>query len=80
MLLVTSPPTEVQKGGHGDDTVYITLYSIWTGIDSGPFTKYVEAIILYTFITPFIHPYIPFFTICIPMYTRYIQYMYHVYT
>ena len=51
VLLVTSPPTEVQKGGHGDDTVYITLYSIWTGIDSGPFTKYVEAIILYTFIT-----------------------------
>ena len=26
VLLVTSPPTEVQKGGHGDDTVYITLY------------------------------------------------------
>ena len=37
VLLVTAPPTEGAESL--DDTVYIDLYGLWTGIDSGRMTK-----------------------------------------
>ena len=47
VLLVTAPPTEGPESG--DDKVYIHLFAIWTGIDSGPLTKFWRDLYLQPF-------------------------------